>query len=149
MGYYVTLTSCNIHIPESHFPRICKHIIDTGFLTDTDSMNGGSYTSEGRTASWYSWVDMESLEKNLKSGDLDAVIEDFGFEVSLDDDGAIVDLSFDNKTGNEEDLFRAMAPALTGTHTLYWSGEEGENWKWVIKDGKFKIFGGLVIYPED
>jgi hypothetical protein len=149
MGYYVTLTSCNINIRKSDFPRICQHLLLTGFLTNTDAMNGGLYSTEGKTKHWYSWVDMDALEKHLNSNDLPAVLDDFGFEVSLDDDGAIVDLCYDSKTGNEADLFNAMAHAMTGTTELFWSGEDGEQWKWRIKHGELRVTDAVITYPED
>jgi hypothetical protein len=149
MGYYITLNSCSIRIPESDFPRICQHLLTTGFLTNTDCMSGGSYSTEGRTASWYSWVDMDALEKHLKSDDLPAVLEDFGFDVMHDDEGAIDDLCYDSKSGNEEELFDAMAPAMSGITELFWTGECGAQWKWVIKDGELRIIDAVITYPED
>jgi hypothetical protein len=150
MGYYVTLTNVIIDIPKSDFPRICNHLLDTGFLTDTSSMNGGSYTDGGKTESWYSWVDMKALARNLNAGDLHAVLENFGFDVFTDKDtGAIIDLGYDNKTGNEEELFKAMSPVLPGTTELFWSGECGARWKWKIAKGKFKIIDAVTTYPEE
>ena len=148
MGYYVTLNSCNINIPASDFPRICQHLLTTGFLTNTAAMNGGSYTSEGKTDSWYSWVDMKALAKHLNANDLPAVLDDFGFEVSLSTDGAIIDLMYDNKTGNEEELFEAMAPVMFGITELFWTGECSARWKWLIKNGKLRTVAGITTYPE-
>jgi len=149
MGYYVTLNSCKISIPESDFPRICQHLLTTGFLTNTDSMSGGCYGGPDDGKRWYSWVDMAALEKHLKSNDLSAVLEDFDFDVMHDTDGAIVDLCYDSKTGNEEELFDAMAPAMTGIAELYWSGECGAQWKWLIKDGELRVIDAVITYPED
>ena len=150
MGYYVTLTSCNIDIPESDFPRICNHLLDEGFLTNTDVMNGGSYSTEGKTESWYSWVDMRALAKHLNAGDLPAVLEDFGFDVFFNKDtGAIIDLGFDSKSGDEEELFETMSPVLPGTTVLFWSGEDGARWKWKIANGEFKVIDAVTTYPEE
>jgi hypothetical protein len=150
MGYYVTLTSCNILIPASDFPRICNHLLDEGFLTNTDAMHGGSWSGGGKTESWYSWVDMKALAKHLNAGDLPAVIEDFGFDVFFDKDtGAIIDLGYDSKTGNEEELFIAMSDILPGVTEFYWTGEDGARCKWKIANGEFKIIDGVTTYPED
>jgi hypothetical protein len=148
MGYYVTLTSTKLHIPAHEFSPICEHLLSTGFLTNTDSMGGGSYQPDGKTEAWYSWVDMKALTKHLNDHDLDAVLEDFGFDVFLDRDGNITDLHYDDKTGDEGKLFECMAPALKGTLHFYWSGEGGAMWKWLIRDGKLFVIDANISYPD-
>lgn len=147
MGYYVTLNSCSINIPASDFPRICQHLLNTGFLTNTSAMNGGCFGGPDDGKRWYSWVNMDYLAEHLKANDLEAVLDDFGFEVFTNDNGDIVDLCYDNKTGNEEELFCAMAPAMSGINELFWSGEEGERWKWLIKNGELHSIAGITTYP--
>lgn len=149
MGYYVRLLRSSMLIPPSEFPRICQHLLTTGFLTDTASMNGGSYTGGTKTESWYSWVNMERLAEHIKSNDLNAVFEEFGFDVFHNKDGAIEGLAYDNKTGNEEQLFRAMAPVWPLHAEFVWSGECGAHWKWIIRNKTFTVSYGIITYPEE
>lgn len=149
MGYYVNITATDIKIPESLYPKICKHLLTSDFLTKASNMSGGCYGAEGKKKAWFSWVDMTDLEKHLKNDDLPAVLEEFGFGVMFKPDtGDIVDLSYDNKTGDEQILFKYIAQVLPGKHTITWSGEEGSLWQWQISDFQFRIVDGVVLFPK-
>jgi hypothetical protein len=148
MGYYVSLESTSINIPPSLFAPVCRHLLSTGFHTDHGNMNS-NYYGIGERHYWYSWVDMKNLIERLNAGDLPGVLVEFGFDVIFGEDDSITDLVYDNKMGDEEKLFRAMAPALPGTQELFWRGEEGEKYKWTIKDHQFKVVDALITYPEE
>ena len=149
MGYYVNLEDVNVIIHPSLFAPVCEHLLSSGFLTNTDSMGGGSFGGGQEPQYWYAWVNMDTLTERLKNNDLVGVLTAFGFDVYTSPTGCIVDLSFNNKTGDEEALFRAMAPVLPGTYVLFWSGEDGARWKWVISDHAFRVIDAVITYPEE
>ena len=148
MGYYVNITATDIKIPESLYPKICKHLLTSDFLSSAN-MGGGRSGPDGPEEKWFSWVDMIALKKHLKDDDLPAVLEEFGFDVMLKPDtGDIADLSYDNKTGDEQILFKYIAQALPGKHTITWSGEEGALWQWQISDFQLRTVDGVVLFPK-
>ena len=147
MGYYVRIVNANIYIPASIHGDICKHLHDSGFLTNTDSMRGGSYSDGKCNAKWYSWVNMETLAKHIHAGDLAAVFRSFGFDVSTLD-GNIIDLHYDNKTGDEIELFKSIAPALPGIHWVEFVGEGSEHYRYYIKNRKFHEIYGDIVFEE-
>lgn len=157
MSYYVTLQYTDLRIPKSIFPTLCSHLLTSGFL-DRKNMGGGrhdgnpdnGYGSDGRSEAWFSWCDMDQLTMALEDNDFIIVLECFRFDVILDEtSGDITDLHFDCKCGDEERLFEYLAPVLPGVTRLTWSGEGGERWRWLIKDGKFRHIDGIVSFPGD
>jgi hypothetical protein len=144
-----TVTSTHIDIPESLFPKICRHLLTSDFLTNASNMSGGCHGAEGKKEAWFSWVDMTDLKKHLESNDLPAVLEDFGFEVSVQiSTGSIMDLMYDSKQGDEEILFEYIAEVLPGKHTVTWSGEEGAMWQWQITNKELRSVDGIITFPK-
>ena len=147
MGYYQATIDCNILIPQAGFSVICKHLLDSGFLKNTDKMHGGSMNGKGGfTDKWYSWCDMARLEKKITTGDLPAVFEEFGFDVQQDD-GNIVGLSYDNKAGDEFELFRAIAPFMDDGMYVDFRGEDGEFYRYYFKDQEARQSQGEISFP--
>lgn len=133
MGYYQATIDCNIFIPQAGFGIICKHLLDSGFLKNTDK--------------WYgTWCDMAQLEKKITAGDLPGVFEEFGFDVQQDD-GNIVGLSYDNKAGNEFELFRAIAPFMDDGMYVGFRGEDGEFYRYYFKNQEARQSEGTVSFP--
>lgn len=148
MGYYVNLVSANIYIPTDLFAPICRHLLSSDFLSPSN-MRGGSYGGPDDGKKWFSWCDMEKLRTALNEDNLYAVLECFRFEPGTDDAGNIIDLYFDCKCGDEETLFRYLAPVLPGVTRLTWQGEGGEQWRWRIADGELRWIDGVTYFPGD
>lgn len=149
MGYYVTLLHTDFHVPASLFPTICQHLLTSDFLSKAN-MGGGCYGGPDDGERWFSWCDMDALTKALHANDFIGVLECFRFDVICKDDrNDIIDLHFDCKCGDEEKLFRYLAPVLPNTYRLTWQGEGGEQWRWIIKDGDLKWVDGITLFPGD
>lgn len=148
MGYYVILQHAEINIPQSLFPTLCSHLLTSRFIRP-ENMGGGCYGGPEGDKRWFSWVDMDQLNKALADNDFYRVLECFRFEPITNEAGDIIDLHFDCKCGDEEKLFEHLAPVLPGTTRLTWQGENGEQWRYVIKDGKFKWVDGITTFPGD
>lgn len=148
MGYYLNCTHTQLNIPASIFPDICQHLLTSGFL-NPDAMSGGRHGSNGKEEAWFAWVDMAELRSALEDDDLVSVLENFRFEVDTDPDGNIIDVCFNDKSGDEEHLFAHIAAVLPGTHRIDWSGEEGEVYRWLIKNKKLRIIDACIIFKED
>lgn len=148
MGYYANITHCAIHIPASLFPTICNHILTSGFI-NTANMGGGCYGGPDDGKRWFSWCDMDELNKALAANDFIGVLECFRFETSINDNGALDDIWFDCKMGDEERLFDCIAAVIPGTHRIDWRGEDGSQWRWLIRDNRLRTLYGTTTFPGD
>jgi len=83
--------------------------------------------------------------------DLLAVLSMVGFEIyesEPDGDNLLWDLSYDNKTGQEELFTKALAPFLVSGE-IYWDGEDGTKWREVFTNGEHKVQNAVIIYGDD
>jgi hypothetical protein len=79
--------------------------------------------------------------------DTKAVFAELGFEVLDDENGDLLILCYDNKTGQEDVFFAAAAPFIEDGD-YEWTGEDGEFWKWQFTDGKMFLLSGQRIYTH-
>jgi hypothetical protein len=150
MGYYTKIIASHFRIPASQHSAICSHLLSTGFLGDTDRMSGIQYGPDGRTTDWwYAWVDMIALAQHLRSGDLRAVLDDFGFDVFTNGNDDVIGIAFDKKSGDEEELLKRMAPMLPDSTFINWQGEDGAIYRWTFPSGKLHTSFGSIVYFED
>lgn len=71
-----------------------------------------------------------------KAESLKEVFEVWGWSGEFDDDGNIVDISFDSeKLGDEIVMWVTIAPFVEAGSFIEMSGEDGNLWRWVF-DGK-------------
>ena len=126
MGYYVNISASNIKIKaenkQAAYDAVCA-INDPKY---NHLKNGGSHGPDGRTY-WYSWMP-ENYPEQTET--LEDVLELLGFELGYDMDGSIIELGYDNKTGNEDVFFLAMAPYVEAGSYIMWRGEDGATWAW-------------------
>lgn len=152
MGYYVHTTDSSVFIPKAMhnaaYEALCK-------LNKHDNLkNGGSYGGPGLSASdprpagmtyhpakWFSWMDANYPEK-CKT--LEEVLDMVGFSIDKDDDGNIVGLHYDSKTGCQETFLSALAPYVRGGSYINWQGEEGELWRNEFSGGRMTERSGVV-----
>ena len=106
---------------------------------------GGMSHHPGR---WFSWMDSNYPET---CPDLYAILRMVGFDVhekEQDGDVLLWDLSYDNKTGQEELFTEALAPFVVSGE-IYWDGEDGTKWREVFANGSYKVQGASVVYGDD
>jgi hypothetical protein len=104
-------------------------------LKETGKMGGSSSSPVGGRTQHFSWVDMDDL-RTAKT--LEAQLEAWRWEADTDEEtGDVVDLHFrGEKLGDDEVLFRAIAPFVVGGSFIEMSGEDGACWRWYFLDGK-------------
>jgi len=89
-----------------------------------------------------------SPESFLNAEDLEDALEAWRWPVSIDpQSGDVVGIEFTGeKLGDEELLFKAIAPYVTeGSYTLM-VGEDGEIWKWVFGSGGCEKKLGRLVF---
>lgn len=125
MGYYVQTIDSNILIKKEDFVSIYNKMCE---LNDHDELKRGgggsldeSYKGKYNPTKWFSWMDFNYPET---CPDLQHILMQIGFEISYDSDGNIVDLSYDNKTGNEEYFLACFAGFVPDGSYIEFLGEE-------------------------
>jgi len=134
MGYYVKISKSSLTIAASTKPSIYKVWCDLNDLKYNAQKRGGSWSSGGQ-ASWnYSWMD-EDYPSSCQT--MEEILDMLGFEFTVTEKGDIKDLKYENKTGQEQIFFKALAPYITRPALINWRGEDGARYSWIFGDGKF------------
>lgn len=153
MGYYVrghgqiTIKSSSV---EQAYQALCD-------LNNHDEMKrGGSYGGlndgskprpDGLTyhpGRWFSWMDANYPET---CPDLWAVLSQVGFEMGLNENGELIEISlnYDEKSGQEDLFLEALAPFCV-SGSIEWSGEDGEGWLNEFTDGTMTTKTARIVY---
>ena len=125
MGYYIDLASAEWEIKESpealatirEMPKKYHHI-----------KRGGSSNGE----KWFSWMNDTDIE-NAET--VESVFNQLGFDTTTVEGGFTLD-SYNSKTGQEDLFLAVMAPFTKDGSYIEWRGEDGEQWRYSIREGR-------------
>lgn len=145
MGYYVSGRGPAV-IPAGEMAAALETarmvMLDDAFIRQ--HAGGGSFGAEGQRTWWYSWTDMTRLREAESIVDW---LEEFGFEVELDEDGGIEYLDYpESKSGQEDLLLSVLAPHFAPGSHIEWEGEDGDRWKTDLHADE--LLRGRVVYEE-
>lgn len=148
MGYYVHTTDVSFRIEKENLDAAFKAACELNWRNGLK--NGGKWSSERPDPlpegpnewTWFSWVPWNYHET---CKDLEEVMNHFGFDVSFDAAGNIVDIGFDSKTGNEDDLLEALAPFVESGSYVEWRGEDDDLWRHSFHDGHMTTATGRLV----
>jgi len=130
MGYYMSQVDADFFISKENFAEVVKAIHN---LANYPEKMGGS--SAGKPH--YSWVG----ENFDKINGLEEIFNYWRWEVYLDDDGNVTDICFEgDKLGDDEVLFKAIAPYVKKGSFIQMNGEGTDQWRWV--------FNGVSCYEQ-
>lgn len=128
MGYYVSTVDTNIFLDKKYFKHVYEKMCA---LNDFDELKrGGCYggtseqTGKYNPNKWFSWMDYNYPETCLTMSD---ILHQIGFDLSFDDDGNLIGLSYDNKTGNEEYFLACFAPFMRDKSYIEFRGEDADD----------------------
>lgn len=144
MGYYVNITEANFTIPKQNLEAAYKAMCalndnddaKTGGMWGGDSIDRNSPRPEGMTyhpARWFAWMPSNYPEV---CPDTKSVLDQLGFDVAVADDGSLSIVGYDSKIGSEELFIEALAAFVADGSFICWRGEDGDEWRHLIKDGK-------------
>ena len=93
----------------------------------------GSETIKDGSWRHFSWV---SSARFLEATTLDEALQAWRWELYRDGDGTIGNIGFcGEKYGDENVLFRAIAPFVESGSYIEMNGEDGSLWRWIFKNG--------------
>ncbi len=140
MGYNVQTTDCDIKIKQEDFEKCYAAMCA---LNDRDDLkSGGSYGGGGvdarsprpegmnhHPAKWFAWMPAD-YPNELKT--FHDIISRLGFEPTYNEEGDLVLVSYDDKTGAEGLFFDAISPWVAKDSFIDWRGEDGDEWRWAF-----------------
>jgi len=135
MGYYMTQRDAIFNIKAEDVEKALAAIKK---LADPEKMKlsaSGGGTVNGKPVIHYSWVtNNEFLEANTLQ---DAIIA-WRWNIGLDrETGDVCEIFFEGeKLGDDEALFKALAPYVEDGSYIEMSGEEGALWRWEFNNGE-------------
>lgn len=106
---------------------------------------GGSYGPDGKTESWFAWMDPDYDQKVTS---VHEVFELLGFECWEHADGTLVIESYDDKSGQEDLFLEALAPYVEPGGCFEWTGEDDEHWRQEFDGTSMKTLWGEVVWRE-
>lgn len=122
MGYCMSQQENGFHIEAKDFPEALKAIQGLH----------GSETIADASGEHFSWVPHDFYKIN----DLIKIMGKWRWELEIDPAGNAVGISFQGeKLGDDEILFKAIAPWVKKDSYIQMQGEDGSIWRWVF-DGK-------------
>lgn len=154
MGYYVNTVACHFRIKKENLGEAHRLLCE---LNERDDLKTGgnfppnlakpkeSTSAAGNPNRWFSWMPWNYDEL---CADAAGVLTMVGFDVEQDDNG-ICGLSYEAKTGCEDDFLAAVAPVVEQGSYIDWEGEDyDDRYRFLFEGGKMRIQHGTVVYAD-
>lgn len=143
MSYYTNIVNADFTLKKKNLKKaytaMCK-------LNKQDELKtGGSWGEGGKQLQvWFSWMDPD-YPKTCKTAQ--EILEQLGFDVETNDNGDIINLQYDGKTGAEEHFMKVIAPYVEPGSYIEWKGEEEyDHYKFEFDGKKMEHKQGMVSY---
>lgn len=147
MGYVIDLINSKFFIPAENKEAALNALFDM-WLPDKDAaMSGGSFGPSG-DVKWYSWMNNSAdAFRNRTIKTLEEALDEWSYHPEINSHGDIVDLWFDGeKIGDENQMFKALAPFVEPGSYLDFHGEDGELWRWYFDGETMTQQFGRVVF---
>lgn len=148
MGYYVETIGCEFLLKKENFQKAYQAMCELN--NHDDLKRGGKFPSEENWEGkynpnkWFSWMPYNYPETTMT---MEEILNLLGFEnLSYNDNGDLVYLSYYSKIGDEEEFFRAIAPLIEDGSYIDWRGEDGEYLRWYFSDGQMTFKNGHITF---
>jgi hypothetical protein len=142
MGYCVTVIECKFSILSSNFDAALSAI--KSLMSNEDKMSGGSFSGGKQIERWFSWV---ATEEVIHAKTLMEALWAWRWEPALDEAGNIEYLYFQGeKWGDDDKLFRAIAPFVKCGSYVAFRGEDGLMWRFLFEGGKIKEQTAEIVW---
>ena len=81
-----------------------------------------------------SWINNDTI---LRAETLDEALRECRYEIEEDDNGNAYYMAFTGeKSGDDYEIFKAIAPAVEDGSYIEMTGDDGDKWRWVFKEGE-------------
>jgi hypothetical protein len=151
MGYCIEMDINDLIIPQKHVAKVLEAINALHKDQATIRKNGGGGASwcGGKETVSYSWVDQppeggfRTIAEAFNAWRYDVLT---GENVTGNSGDCVVDSFQGEKMGDCPVLWSAIAKYVNPKAYILVVGEDGDQWKWIFKGGKFKELKGKVTF---
>lgn len=119
MGYCIELEKSTISITKENAIKMMDMLVD--------------YIPSHKVD--WRWVNEKYVTDLCKEHNFEEVTEELRYPMYEEDGLYKIDYFSGEKLGDDYDLFRLIAPYINDG-CIEMSGEDGERWRWIFKDGK-------------
>lgn len=139
MGYYIQQTEDRFFIPKEFHGLALAAIKD--FMTKKYSDSDGEYIG------WFSWVNTQEV---VSAKTLHDALYAWRWEAyPSDGESDIESIHFlGEKSGQDEELFRVLAPYVKEGSYIAMRGEEGDLWRWYFDGQTCREQEGRVVWDD-
>lgn len=140
MGYEVAIVNANVFVPHNRLDEAYRALVDLNrpeSRAEKRRDNPMSPSSVARPEDSTSvnpdpsqhlpWLDWNYDEVCSTA---EQILAAYGFTLEFSNDGDLIDLSYDGKTGCEEDLLSAIAPCVKAGSAILWEDEDGGRYRY-------------------
>jgi len=138
MGYCITQRDSKFRIPAARKAEALAVMK----AMDPSTEGRGSWDGQRQ----WSWVDQKNVNK---AQSLEEAMTEWRYAPETDAEGNITGVNFDGeKIGQEDVLFKLIAPFVEDGSFIEMEGEDGCMWRWVFKGGLVKEVTPSIEWPE-
>jgi hypothetical protein len=137
MGYCIEM-NCSVSIKKSNKNKLKKLFIE--LENNASHRRGGRSNGEDH----YSWV-------NNGFSKLPAIeaFEEWRYTATEDGEYLTIEHFTGEKLGDDEILWKTLAPIIEDGSKIFCDGEDGAHWLWEFKNGQMKEKFGRVVYDTE
>jgi len=147
MGYCISMEITDLFIIKEKAAQALMAINALHKDQTTIVKNGGGGMSMcGKSTVYsYSWVDAPPQD-GFKS--LEEAFDAWRYNASIQDGKCVINCFNGEKLGNCDVLWSALAKFVNPSAEIHCKGEDGMEWKWVFKGGKFKEVSSTRVWED-
>ena len=125
----------------------CISLADYDFILAAEQKDAALAAMKALPDGHYSWVDIDEI-RNCKT--LEGALREWCYEPEVDDGGNIVGFEFSGeKIGDEDRMFRAIAPFVKDGSFIEMHGEDGARWRWKFVNGQMKEINARIVWDDE
>lgn len=147
MGYYVTYEG-EITFPSDREDEIVAALKALNHRHDLKTGGRSPRSGDPYEDAWFSWLPSRYHEDDSLQT-VEDVLRLLGFDnfyTEITGDQTTLTVTYDNKMGNEDVFLNELGKfALVD---LYVTGEDGDRWRYLTKDGELLSYNGYVSYDD-
>lgn len=147
MGYYVTYEG-EITFPSDREDEIVAALKALNHRHDLKTGGRSPRSGDPYEDYWFSWMDSRYHEDDSLQT-VEDVLRLLGFDnfyTEITGDQTTLTVTYDNKMGSEDVFLNEISKF--GEVDLYVTGEDGDKWRYLTKDGELLSYNGYVSYDD-
>lgn len=147
MGYYVTYEG-EITFPSDREDEIVAALKALNHRHDLKTGGRSPRSGDPYEDYWFSWLPSRYHEDDLLQT-VEDVLRLLGFDdfyAEIAGDQTTLTVTYDSKMGSEDVFLNEISKF--GEVDLYVTGEDGDKWRYLTKDGELLSYNGYVSYDD-